>query len=194
MNEKLNINQIIENVLSGDTRSYSIIIDNYKNLVFTLACKILKNHEDAQDLTQEVFIKVFSALNTFKKDANFSTWIYSITYNLAISQIRMNKTQKRFVQTEEINEDMNVKDENKLIDQILINYENINLLNQALNQLDEESNAILTLFYFNESNIEEISNIMNISTSNVKIRLFRARKKLLLILEKKLNNELEFWK
>lgn len=194
MNEKLNINQIIENVLSGDTRSYSIIIDNYKNLVFTLACKILKNHEDAQDLTQEIFIRVFAALNTFKKDANFSTWIYSITYNLAISQIRMNKTQKRYVQTEEINEDLNVKDENKLIDQILINKENINLLHQALNKLDEESNAILTLFYFNESNIEEISNIMNISTSNVKIRLFRARKKLLLILEKKLNNELEFWK
>ena len=70
----------IEAVINGDTRAFSVLVDRYKYMVFTLAVKILKSQEEAEEVSQDVFVKAYTALSTFKGDAKFSTWLYKIAY------------------------------------------------------------------------------------------------------------------
>ena len=69
----------IDAAIKGDTRAFSILVDRYKHMVFTLAMKVLRNREEAEEVSQDVFVKVHQALSTFKGDAKFSTWLYKIT-------------------------------------------------------------------------------------------------------------------
>jgi len=78
----------IEKVLKGDTTAYADIVNKHKEMVFTIAVKILRNREDAEEIAQDAFVKAFQALPGFKGEARFSTWLYRIVYNAAISQSR----------------------------------------------------------------------------------------------------------
>jgi RNA polymerase sigma-70 factor (ECF subfamily) len=77
--------------LEGDSSAYAAIVDKHKEMVFTIAVKIVRNQQDAEEVAQDVFVKAFHALATFKGDAKFSTWLYRIAYNTAISATRRKK-------------------------------------------------------------------------------------------------------
>jgi len=81
----------IEKVVAGDNSAYRTLVEKHKELVFTIAVKILRNREEAEEVAQDVFLKAFNALPNFKAEAKFSTWLYRITYNTAISQSRRKK-------------------------------------------------------------------------------------------------------
>lgn len=187
-------NYYIDKILKGDKNAYASLINKHKNLVFTIAVKILKNREDAEELAQDVFIKAFEVLNTFKKESKFSTWLYRIAFNMAISKTRKKKLETYNLETEII--------ENFSIDEIvpdlqeLTDEEQKNCIEKALNSLSYEENIIITLFYYDDKSIEEISEITNLSASNVKVKLHRIRKKLYSIIQqlvvKEFNNEIVF--
>ena len=84
----LDDNHYIDRVLSGDVASYALLVSKHKNLVFSIALKILNNREDAEEVAQDCFMKVFQALKTFERKSKFSTWLYRIVYNAAISRTR----------------------------------------------------------------------------------------------------------
>lgn len=175
-------NYYIDKILNGDTNVYASLINKYKDLVFTVAVKILKNREDAEELAQDVFIKAFEALNTFKKESKYSTWLYKIAFNMAVSKTRKKKLETYNLEPEII--------ENFSIDEIvpdlqeLSDEEQKNCIEKALKTLPYEENIIITLFYYDDKSIEEISNITNLSASNVKVKLHRIRKKLYSIIQK----------
>jgi len=169
-------NFYINKVLNNDVNAYSSLVDKHKNMVFTIALKIVQNREDAEEIAQDVFIKAYQSLATFKKESKFSTWLYRIVYNAAIS-----KTRKKNLETTNINYDIvesySEDDINENLNR-LDNNEQKTIINTVLKNLNEEDHLLVTLYYFEEKSVEEISEIANISQSNVKVKLFRTRKKL----------------
>ncbi len=81
----------IDKVLAGDTNAFAYLINKYKNMTYTIAIKIVKSHEDAEEVAQDSFLKAYEKLNTFKGNAKFSTWLYTIVYRNAITKIRKKK-------------------------------------------------------------------------------------------------------
>ncbi len=84
-------NILIAAIKNGDTRAYAQLVDRYKDLVYTLALRMLKHREEAEEVAQDTFIKVFKSLDKFKGDSKFSTWIYRVAYNTCLDTIKKNK-------------------------------------------------------------------------------------------------------
>lgn len=175
----------IERVLKGDTQYFSYFIDKYKDIVFSIALKILRNREDAEEMAQESFVKAFKSLHTFKGDAKFSTWLYRITYNNCISEVR--KKRMKFVSTD----DVQISDEPEEMNLDGIPAENrAKYVKAAIEKLPEDEYTLILLYYFEDKSIEEISGITKLSESNAKVKLFRARKKLHTILNEMLKEDI----
>ena len=169
-------NFYIDKVLDDDVNAYASLVDKHKNMVFTIALKIVRNREDAEEIAQDVFVKAYQSLASFKKESKFSTWLYRIVYNAAIS-----KTRKKNIETTNINYDIVENySEDDINDNLnrLDNNEQKTIINTVLKKLNPEDHLLVTLYYFEEKSIDEISEIVNISQSNVKVKLFRIRKKL----------------
>src|SRR5690606_9336571 len=82
---------IINQIIGGDTQAFSVLVDVYKDLVFTLAIRMLKNREEAEEVSQDTFIKIYKALPKFKGDSKFSTWVYKVAYHSCLDRIKKNK-------------------------------------------------------------------------------------------------------
>lgn len=187
-------NILITAITNGDTKAYTQLVDRYKDLIYTLALRMLKHREEAEEAAQDTFIKVFKSLDKFKGDSKFSTWIYKVAYNTCLDTIKKNKKHLN-------NVTIDAYTFNKLdtIDNALdnmINKERQTLIKQCIHKLPEDSSALLTLFYFEELSLDEISQIINVEANTVKVKLFRARKKLAVILEQYLQpqNSLNYGK
>ena len=174
-------NILIDSIKNGDTNAYAKLVDRYKDLVYTLAIRMLKNREEAEEIAQDTFIKVFKSLDKFKGDSKFSTWIYRVAYNTCLDAIKKNKKHQNDVAIDEYTFNKLDTIDNAL--ENIIKEERSVLIKNCINKLPEESSVILTLFYFEELSLEEISKVINIEANTVKVKLFRARKKLAVILE-----------
>ena len=173
--------QLINQILNGDANAYSQLIVRYKDLVFTLALRMLKHREEAEEVAQDAFVKVYRSLSRFKGDSKFSTWIYKVTYNTCLDRIKKNKKHFNDVAIDDFTINKLETIDNAL--QNIITKEKQNLIKNCVDKLPAEDAYLLTLFYFEELNLDEISEIIKITSNTVKVKLFRARKKLAVILE-----------
>jgi len=175
----------IQRVRAGDIRAFSAIVSNYQRMVFSIILKIVDNREDAEDIMQEVFIKVFKSLEQFKKESEFSTWLYRIAYNTTISELRKRKL--LFIPINDNLDPVNEQftDEEELdLTEIKLQY-----LDESLKKLPPDEIFLVTLYYFKEQSIDAIGKITNLSVANVKVKLHRIRKKLALEINQLLENE-----
>lgn len=170
----------IERVQSGDTASFACLLDKYSNPVYSLVYRIVSNKEDAEELAQDVFLKAFKSLSGFKGDSSFSTWLYRIAYNTAISSVR--KKKREFLSIEESQLDKTTEADLDDMWQPGGGEERYQQLESALELLPPEEKGIILLFYMREKTIEEIAGITGLTKVNVKTKLHRIRKKLCLIL------------
>ena len=171
----------IQKILEGKTDFFSRLVDRYSQQVFLLIVKIVHRQEEAEELAQDVFLKTYRRLHTFKGECRFSTWLYRIAYNTAVSATRKKKTEYLYMEEQLID---NVPD--RLADETLNEAESrerLELLAQAIERLEPEERGIITLFYLEEHSVEEVAGITSLTASNVKVRLHRIRKKLHLIME-----------
>ncbi len=178
----------IDKVLQGDTNAFSYLIDKYKNMAYTIAIKIVKSTEDAEEVAQDSFLKAFQKLDTFKGESKFSTWLYTIVYRNAISMVR-----KKKITTTEIDSfvlDNHTTDFDFPQLEAIKNGEQKKYLTEAINNLPEIDALLITLFYLNENTLEEIKEITNLTKTNIKVKIFRARKKLYKELSLLLKDEL----
>jgi len=178
----------IEKVLAGDTNAFAYLINKYKNMSYTIAIKIVKSHEDAEEVAQDSFLKAYEKLNTFKGNAKFSTWLYTIVYRNAITKIRKKKVTTTDIDDYVIDNHSEGDDFPQL--EALKNEEQQKYVREAIEKLSEKDALLITLFYMNDNSIEEIEQITGLSQSNIKVKLFRARKKLNLELSGLLKEEL----
>jgi RNA polymerase sigma-70 factor (ECF subfamily) len=186
-------NAYIALVLEGNAQAYAYLINKHKSLVYSLCLKITKNKEDAEEVAQDVFLKAYQQLATFKRDSKFATWLYRIAYNTSLNKIKRKKVWKESIHQE--NEDhptLQIEDttfENQF--ELLNQAEKRKYIQMAMQSLSEQDSVIITLFYFAEHSIEEISEVTGIDKNNVKTKLHRARKKLYQELSCLLPKELE---
>ena len=154
-------------------------------MVFTIVLKIVDNREDAEDIMQEIFVKVFKSLNRFKEESEFSTWLYRIAYNTTLSELR-----KRKISYVSMDDNIN-PDNSPVSDEESLDLADIKLqyLDEALKKLSPDEIFLVTLYYYKEQSIEAISEISNLSIANVKVKLHRIRKKLALEINRLLQDE-----
>jgi RNA polymerase sigma factor (sigma-70 family) len=176
----------IGKIRDGQVNYFSYIVENYKDIVFSIAMKVLKNRDDAEEMAQEVFIKVYNALGTFKGSSKFSTWIYSITYNHCITQVRKKKVKVSSL------DDVQIRDEADDFRFDGIDAETRRkYIEAALKKLPEEDYTLIILYYYEDQSIEEIMKVAKLTESNAKVKLHRARKKLYMILNEMMKEEIE---
>ena len=186
--DKLSDQHYINQIIRGDTNVFSVLVDRYKGMIFTLALKMIKNREEAEEVSQDTFIKVYNSLNKFKGDSKFSTWIYKIAYNTCLDRLKKSKKEENNISIDEFSAHLIKTMDNAL--SALEEKERKQTIQNCLNLLPSEENFLLTLFYFDDQNLEEIGKIMSINANNVKVKLFRSRQKLAVILKKQLEPEI----
>jgi len=176
--------ELIQQIKAGKVMAFRTLVDKYRNYVYTISYRILGNREDSEEVTQDAFVKAFNGLASFQGQAKFTTWIYRIAMNTAISY----KRKKKLV-TETI-EDYKQFDQGEI--SRMHDYQRLEqkkFLQLALNTLLPDDVAVLTLFYFKELSLDEMSEITGIGVSTLKVKLFRARKRLSTALNKILQQE-----
>ena len=179
---------VIEKIVGGDNNAFAALVDHYKDMVYTLGLRMLKNREEAEEVSQDTFIKVFKSLHKFRGKSKLSTWIYKVAYNTCLDRLKKNKEAYKIVAIDEYTE-YQVKTIDNALNAIEAQ-EQKQLIQDCVQMLSSTDSFLLTLFYFEELSLDEISKIVNLRANNVKVKLFRARKNLAKILEVKLEPEI----
>ena len=166
--------ELIQEVLQGNTAAFALLVDIHKDRVFNLVLRVVQQRVWAEELCQDVFIKAYQQLAQFKHKARFSTWLFRIAYNTAVSALR-----KQQLPTQHINEALtHIEEEHQGEKEALLL-----LLEKAIDQLPAEEAALITLCYNEDKTIEEMALITGLSKVNIKVRLHRTRLKLKMMIE-----------
>ena len=182
--DQLKDKDLITKVLEGDTSAFKIIITNTQGLVIQIIYKMIRNSVDREDLAQDVYLKVYSKLSSFKYNSKLSTWIGTITYNTCINHLEKKKLPIQDMNDNEggdlwetIGNDLVGNDTNQS-ESYLFNKERSQILSIEIEKLSPVYKTIITLFHTEELSYEEIAKITNLPEGTLKNYLFRARKKL----------------
>ena len=179
--------EYIRRLQQGDANALRYVMTVYQHKVFSLMINLVKNEDDAQELTQDVFIKVFQRVKGFKFGSKFSTWLYRIAYNEGMSFLRKNK-----IKTESLDLRMEFNHEPiEMKSMDLLKEEERNLyIGNALEKLGPQQRMLVQLFYLEELTIKEIRDVAQIPESSIKTGLLRARQNLLKHMQLELKEEL----
>ena len=177
MSTGLNDNEIIGQVLGGDQQAYAMLVRRYQNYVFTLALRMVKNREDAEEVAQDAFIKAYKYLADFKGASKFSTWLYTIVSNTGITFLRKKKLKVHSLDNEKVF-DLAANQDSGFRANSVEQKSKAAMVTNAIGMLNHDDAEIITLFYKAEQSLEEIAGILRLETNTVKVRLHRARAKL----------------
>jgi RNA polymerase sigma-70 factor (ECF subfamily) len=169
--------EIISLVLKGDHNAYALLVERYKSYVFTLTLRFIKAREDAEEVSQDIFIKAYRSLADFKGTAKFSTWLYTIVNTTCITFLRKKRLDVRSLDDERTFEVADRQDSGFRANQVEQKSRQ-SMVNQAISMLNADDAEIITLFYKNEQSLEEISQILRLEVNTAKVRLHRARGRL----------------
>jgi RNA polymerase sigma factor (sigma-70 family) len=150
------------------------LYERYSDKVYHKCLSFVKDIAKAEDLTHDIFLKLIFKLGTFKEDAKFSTWLYSITYNHCMDQLRTNKKRGEVFQDEPIDVPDDV-DLNTIFEGDDVQAKNLKI---ALDQMTVEEKGVLFMKYMDDLSIRDIAGIFNVTESAIKMRLLRSREKL----------------
>lgn len=171
----------IDKVLAGDTPAFAILIERHKKNVFNICMKIVGNREQAEEIAQDTFLKVYEKLDSFKQEAKFSTWLFRIAYNMSISHQRKKKI--KHVNVDSHNFESYSEDES-IESLYLESLEQREVrLKAAILKLENQQQLLLQLYYDKEMSVAEIARITELSESNVKVKIHRARQRLFKLMQ-----------
>ncbi len=168
---------ILASVRAGNSRAYALLVDRYKDRVMSLAAQMVGNREEAEELVQDAFVRAFHALEEFRGDASFGTWVYRIAYNLCLTKIA--RRSGRTVRIEDIPSlDMEGTDSSGGADGLAEEIDQkdmLSLLERLIARLPEHYRAMIVLFYDQDLSYREIAAVTGLPLGTVKTNLFRAR-------------------
>ena len=168
--------ELIDACLAGDDDSFAELVDRYKNLVYSIILKQTRDKEEANDLAQDVFLKVFKNLASYTSEYKFSTWLMRITGNHIIDQHR--KRRMELVSLEEYVEAGNQVGSSDSPEHSYLKQEQAEAINKILDELPEMYKVPVALYHQQELSYAEISEKIGEPLSKVKNRIFRGRKML----------------
>ena len=157
-------------------REFEIKYNNYYNLLFNVAYSYVRNYEDAMDIIQDTFVKYYRAHKAFGDDNQEKYWLIRVTINTSLDYLKKNK--KKIINNEYVNSLPDVSDDSSYDD----------IINECVHFLKKSYFTVITLFYYDNYSIKEISEILQTSEGNVKVRLNRARNELRMMVEERKNN------
>ena len=167
--------QIVEAVLAGDTRQYAVIVERYQQIVANLTYKLCGNRLDTEEVTQQVFVELYTALPRFRFDSKLSSFIYRITVNVVCKMMRK---ARRFVSADAMEGLPEQHSEDRNAQQQIIHNEQMEQLRTAIGHLKDEQRTALVLYSFEDFSYQQIADVMQCSLSKVESLIFRAKKNL----------------
>ena len=180
----------VKETKSGSKEAFSFLINKYQKQIFNFAYQFFRDYQTSLEITQETFLRAFKFLDTYHLDKKFSTWLYSIAKNLCIDELKK-YSKISTVPIGEASKKGNVNERAPLYshkdpDHDMIRSEEREALLEAIDKLPEKYKMVITMCYFDGMSYEEIADVIEMPLSTVKVRIFRAKKKLLEYLEGKL--------
>ena len=177
----------IDAVKKGNVQAFSFLVEKYQKMVYTLALKLMKKSEEAEEMAQDTFVKAFQKPDSYEGKSKFSTWLYSITYNACISELRKRRIEFKSLDDRQVSD----QDEQRMHDYYRENRkeDQEKYLNLALEKLPEDDQVLVTLYYYENQSMDEISQITGLTVSNIKVKIHRARKKMYELLHEMLKEE-----
>jgi RNA polymerase sigma-70 factor (ECF subfamily) len=168
---------VIERILAGDVKEYAVLVQKYQKRVYYLALRMTKNHDVADELAQESFVKAYLALSSFQKGRSFYTWIYRITVNLVLNYIKHASFTVSLDNPERLTYLENIPESPDQLSRI-VNQEEIQQFQKALDELPAQQRVVFMLRAYDDLPYEKIAEIVGCSVGTVMSRLFRARNRL----------------
>ena len=172
--------EALNNILNKlEFSCYEELVTKYQHNVYSTVYSFTYNHQDAEDLSQEVFLLIYQNLPSFKLDSKLSTWIYRITVNRCLMHKRKEARRKNIAKFIPMNDEMKYSlSANERIDKEIIKNEDKDILYKALSELKQKYAAVITLRYMQELSVKEIGQILNLPARTVETQLYRAKNKL----------------
>ena len=184
----MNETELIQGLKNGDEASFKYLVETYKDRIFNTVIGIVQNAEDAEDVSQEVFIQVYRSINSFKEESKLSTWMYRIATTRSLDLLRSRKSKKRFGFMQRLfgdgNEPLHEIPDFNHPGVALDKKENAAKLFKAISQLPENQKTAFTLHKLEDLSYQEISDIMQTSVPAIESLMHRAKQNLRKILEK----------
>ncbi|MFM6976322.1 MAG: RNA polymerase sigma factor [Sphingobacteriaceae bacterium] len=182
--------ELIAQVLAGKQGAYAELIKRHQRYVFTLALRMAKNREDAEEIAQDCFVKAYRSLANFEQKSKFSTWLYRIVFTTAMTYLRKKKLETDSIDEEDTQIQLAGAVSDLAADCVERQSKYV-YLNRAIGQLLPDDAAIITLFYQGEQSLEEIGKALQMEQNTVKVKLHRARQRLKVQLESLLKEEVK---
>ena len=175
MNPSVEDKQIVEAVLAGNTRLYAEIVERYQQIVANLTYKLCGNKLEVEEVTQQVFVELYTALPRFRFDSKLSSFIYRITVNVVC---KMMNRQRRFVSADQQEYRPETPSEDRNAEQQIIHNEKLDQLRAAIGRLKNEQRTALVLYTYEGFSYNDIAEVMQCTLSKVESLIFRAKKNL----------------
>lgn len=181
---------LIQQALAGRQSAFAMLVKRYEKYVFTLSLRFVKNREDAHEVAQDCFLRMFRYLADFRGECKFTTWLYKIVYSTSLNHLRKQNPDIRSLDDEM--HPVRLKDESiPDVSRSMERDDRNAALKRAIHLLSPDDANIITLFYLYEQSLDEICQVMDLTMTNAKTKLHRARQRLKTILDEKFAPELK---
>ena len=170
--------RLIARILDGHESDYGYFLERYGGEVFAIVSRLVPNHEDAEELTQDAFVRAYSRLDSFIGRSSFSTWVCRIAYTTTVSWLR-----KKRVKYLSIEDKQGLSD--KEVDEVLDDESRLDELREAIALLRPDEQMLLELYYFESRPIADIAYILDVEPGTIATRLHRIRRKLYSMISRK---------
>lgn len=181
---------LIDEAIAGKQEAYEKLMNKYKQLIYNLIFRMIRNREDVEDLTQEAFIKAFNSLEKFDRQFSFSTWLFKIATNNCIDYLRKKKLNTfsidKDIGTEDDDFQFEIPDTETIPDKSILDKERKKILEEAIESLPNKYKSVILLRHRDEKDYEEIAKKLKIPLGTVKAHIFRGRELLNKYLKDKL--------
>ncbi len=181
MADSSEITLLIQKAQKGDTNAFGTLVASYEKFIFNVACKMFSNSEDAADIAQEALIKAYKNIDKFDFNSSFSTWLYRITVNACIDEMRRRKEKDNIsidAEDEESGLTLQIEDTSLGAEERVIQNETVSEVRMAIDKLSEEHKTVIILRDLQDMTYEQVAQTLDLSIGTVKSRLARARKSL----------------
>ncbi|HLX93990.1 MAG TPA: sigma-70 family RNA polymerase sigma factor [Puia sp.] len=181
--------EIISRVLKGEQQIFAGLVSRYQNYVFTLVHRFTSNREDAEEISQDVFVKAYRSLADFRGESKFSTWLYTIVRTNCITFLRKKKLDISSIDSEKAASQLENR-ESSFSANLVEQKSRTKMVNEAIKMLSPNDGQIITLFYSAEQSLQEMGRILGMEPNTVKVKLHRARQRLKEKMEKNFADEI----
>jgi len=180
--------ELISKILKGEQSFFAQLVERYQNYVFTLVLRFTDSREDAEEISQDIFVKAYRSLADFRGESKFSTWLYTIVRTSCITFLRKKKLDITSIDNERTFLQLENRESGFSANTIEQKSRHA-MVNDAIRLLSPDDAQLITLFYKGEQSLEEIGRVMGLETNTVKVKLHRARHRLKEKMEKHFSHE-----